>query len=840
LEAQVQKGNDNFKMEIENYVIKSEERELLTKFKDEIGQKANGLFECETNFVPKFLVISSALFKKWFNKDDVNPILKSIQKLAIDYFSDNKLIIRSSAERESYNERGFYESSLGEIQQDNICNEIIRIWKTNILFVKSFPDNNFSIVIQQYIKPKYLGHLSNERRLNKYNNSWYYEILNPDGSYLEGDYINTNNLTKVFIEPFCNTKVALINVLKNIATNNSYDRFHFEWVWDGNRIWIVQKDKEYTTNIGNEPGNDWRGKLTKIIYTNDYTLRCLNTINSTKNSWEKIECIETFKNCGLPFGQVYILEGEKLLHNLIDESFPNTLNEDLIWLLTNPIVIRMDIKGSKGNRTLLPRTETLQNIEEVKNFIINNLRKFRQEGINFDNICFLLHRFIISKSCAFALSKPNMPRARIDSTWGIIDGLYFHPHDSFEVQKGKKFSCQQRIRCKTEYLDTDSNGKWVSKKSGEKFDWKESLTKNELKRILEYNEKIAGYLNKEVTVMYFVGVFKETGYPAIIPWFYSTEEIPESSEKFTDAIFSEKRILITQHDEFKILKERFDTIIANNRVSIKLKLVPELLRDREFIEEIGKFSAEKRVPIVLDGSILSHPYYILRKQNAIVQVRNPFEPTYSKQTFYKLVRDKIPVQIESKGEIAKVVTITPEQTLELIKQKIVEEAYEFFWEEEGDNLMEELADLYELIRGAAKIFSADIDEIKSIADKKREKKGGFEAVTFLIETQEKALIEIIDSIQNSKLEIDNDNSKNQILSQIPRHHGSSYSNETINISYIPSLFDKKTKKRTEIVGPTPKDSKYIIEYTKNKIIVKPPSKIKLSDLNQLEIRFDDL
>lgn len=826
-------------MEIENYVTRSDEKELLTKTQNEIGQKAHGLFDCDLNFVPKFLVISSTLFKKWYGKEDISLILISFQKLAKDYFSNQHLIIRSSAKRETSDERGFYESSLGKIKLSDISTEILSVWETNIPFVDSIPDNDFSIIVQEYIEPIYIGHLSNERRLNEHKHLWYYEVLNPDGSYFEGDYINTNELVKVLLKPFCNTKASLIDLIKNIAANNSFDRFHFEWVWDGKRIWIVQKDKEKTISITHEPGSDWKGKLTKIVNTDDYTLVSLNTVTTTKNSWKKIKCIDTFIQCKLPYGQVYILEGEELLEDILDRRFPDSLTNDLTWLLLNPIVIRMDIKGEKGCGTLLPRTETLQSIADVKKFIFSNLEKFRREDISFDNVCFLLHRFIISKSCAFALSKPRIPRARIDSTWGIVDGLYFHPHDSFEVQNGKKFNHQKRIRCKTEYLDIDNNGNWISRKSGENFDWKESLSINELKKIFEYNEKISGHLNKEVTVMYFVGIFKETGYSSVLPWFYSTEEIPDTSEKFTDAIFSEKRILVTQHQDFNILKEKFDSLKTNNRISIKLKLIPDLLRDRDFIEDIGRFSSEKRVPIVLEGSILSHPYYLLRKLKAIVQVRNPFEPTYSKQTFYKLVRDKIPVQIESKGETAKVVTITSEQTLELIKQKIIEEAYEFFWEEENDNLMEELADLFELIRGAAKIFSADIDEVIAIADKKKEKKGGFESSTFLIETQEKALIEIIDAIQNSKLAIDENSTKSSVTSQIPRHKGSSYLNEIINISYIPSLVDSKTKKRTETVGPNTNESKYIIEYTKNKIIVKPLNKNRFSDSSQLKINFDE-
>ena len=825
-------------MEIKNYVIRSDERELLTKFKDEIGQKALGLYDCDIEFIPKFIIISSTLFKKWVEDEDIKKVLEGFQHLASDYFAEKELIIRSSAKIETCDERGFYESSLGKVKISNIYTEVLKVWETNKPFVNSFPDNHFSIIVQEYIEPKYLGHLSNERRLNENNNSWYYEILNPDGSYFEGNFITANEIGFDKLNPTCHTKSALTELLYKIASNNSMDRFHIEWVWDGMRIWLVQKDKEQKINVTYGPGSEWKGRLSKIVNTQDYPLECLKTVKTTNNTWNKVKCIETFIECNLSFGEVYILEGSDLLYQILDGVFSDSLKKDLLWLLTSPIVIRMDIKGEKGNRTLLPRTETLQNFDDVKGFISSNLKKFKSEDVPFDDICFLLHRFIISKSCAFALSKPRIPRARIDSTWGIVDGLYFHPHDSFEVQKSKKFISHKRIRCKTEYLDIDSVGHWISRKCGEDYDWKESLSTNELKKILEYNEKIASHLNKEVTVMYFVGIFKETGYPSILPWFYSTEEIPDSSEKFTDTVFSGKRILISDISDFNALKDKFDALKTNNRISIVLKLKPELLREREFIEKIGEFSEEKKIPIILEGSILSHPYYILRKQHAIVQVRNPFEPSFSKQSFYKLVRDKIPIQIESKGESAKVLKITPEQTLELIKQKIIEEAFEFFWEYESDNLMEELADLYELIRSASRIFSSDIDEINKIADNKREKKGGFESGTFLIETQEKSLIEMINGIKDSKLEMEEDYLNNFIMSQIPRHKGSSYANEIISISYIPSLLDKKTKKRIEIVGSSIKDDEYIIEYTKSKIIIKPYPKIKASDSNQLELPFD--
>ena len=107
-------------MEIKNYVIRSDERELLTKFKDEIGQKALGLYDCDIEFIPKFIIISSTLFKKWVEDEDIKKVLEGFQHLASDYFAEKELIIRSSAKIETCDERGFYESSLGKVKISNI------------------------------------------------------------------------------------------------------------------------------------------------------------------------------------------------------------------------------------------------------------------------------------------------------------------------------------------------------------------------------------------------------------------------------------------------------------------------------------------------------------------------------------------------------------------------------------------------------------------------------------------------------------------------------------------------------------------------------------------------
>jgi len=191
------------------------------------------------------------------------------------------------------------------------------------------------------------------------------------------------------------------------------------------------------------------------------------------------------------------------------------------------------------------------------------------------------------------------------------------------------------------------------KKSGTEWDWGESLTQKEIIKVCEFNNKISDHLDSPVTVMYFVKVDKRTGYPSILPWYYTTEEVTESSQRFTDVIFAQKRFLIQTENDFEELK----TSVAKGqtkKITITLKLNPDLLRDKDLLETIGSFSKEHNISIELQGSILSHTYYILRKMDVSVKTVDPFDPQYDKQFFYKLVRDKIPINIESKGEKARV------------------------------------------------------------------------------------------------------------------------------------------------------------------------------------------
>ena len=104
--------------------------------------------------------------------------------------------------------------------------------------------------------------------------------------------------------------------------------------------------------------------------------------------------------------------------------------------------------------------------------------------------------------------------------------------------------------------------------------------------------------------------------------------------------------------------------------------------------------------------------------------------------YNKLVRDNIPEIIESKGETPVIRILTDEEYKIELEKKLMEE-YKEVLEAEGQDRLEELADMLELLRYLAKLEGANLDQIVSIADEKSLKRGGFEKKIFLEKVIEK-------------------------------------------------------------------------------------------------------
>ena len=98
--------------------------------------------------------------------------------------------------------------------------------------------------------------------------------------------------------------------------------------------------------------------------------------------------------------------------------------------------------------------------------------------------------------------------------------------------------------------------------------------------------------------------------------------------------------------------------------------------------------------------------------------------------YNKLVRDKIPNIIKEKGETPVVRTLDESEYKNELEKKLYEE-YKEVIEATGDDRVEELADMLEVIRALANLENKNLNEVIVIADKKNEKRGAFEEKIFL-------------------------------------------------------------------------------------------------------------
>ena len=111
-----------------------------------------------------------------------------------------------------------------------------------------------------------------------------------------------------------------------------------------------------------------------------------------------------------------------------------------------------------------------------------------------------------------------------------------------------------------------------------------------------------------------------------------------------------------------------------------------------------------------------------------------------KKIYNKLVRDKMidiyehDVANKISASDYKVRYLTPQETLEELKTKLLEESQEVFeayGDEDKSHLKEEIADVIEVIDAILYHNGIALDEVLSIRDKKKEKKGGFEKGLYL-------------------------------------------------------------------------------------------------------------
>ena len=99
-------------------------------------------------------------------------------------------------------------------------------------------------------------------------------------------------------------------------------------------------------------------------------------------------------------------------------------------------------------------------------------------------------------------------------------------------------------------------------------------------------------------------------------------------------------------------------------------------------------------------------------------------------TYNKLVRDRIPEIIRNNGEEPETRILSDEEYKEELEKKLLEE-YNEVLNASGNDRIEELADMLEVMISLAALEEKTLDDIITKAEQKREKRGGFKEKIYL-------------------------------------------------------------------------------------------------------------
>ena len=658
-------------------------------------------------------------------------------------------MLRSSAVDETMDERGSLVSE-EVVKLGDLCKTL-----SDCVLATKKCGKAIHWIFQKRIETRLRGHLSNERRVARAKRDWVieFEVL--------GSRPEVRDPLRLAIRKWrdgtlkspaaleCSSTISIDHVLRNPAqwAADRKIRLHFEWVWDGTCVWLVQGD--ICTAKG---GTDPRTLLPKhvhIVRTDNFR-RFRVATDSDFEAYRKLSNTQRYSKLGYQLPAFYVLEDRDAIQELISGKPSQTIIDDLEALVSQPLVIRIDGKGlPPDKRQMLPRSDELRTVPAVIDWFSKELSKALGglEGCH-DRLVFICHHFVPAVASAWSMAEPGKRVVRIEALWGIPEGMYWYGHDAYEVDTGEvalvraianpgRFRYSRRERYKEWYIAPNAEGVWCAHRTSEQFDWKATISDDRwLSEMALVSRKIAEDLGYSVNVMWFLGVHKEASNHAILPWYHERSELDRSALRVAPRFKradSQAVELHTQADWEMLKHTSSPGLVHVKRITVSPR-DPSLIRSKEFLEELSAFANKHNAVIELKGGVLSHVFYILQRAGCIVEIVDLFGTKEESLVFKKVVRDKIPDSIAEKGELVTQLKIKGEELVSALKAKLIEEAIEVMDAKSTDETMEELADVLEVLHALSHHLKIGMKNIEEARKLKRQKRGGFDEGKVLVKT----------------------------------------------------------------------------------------------------------
>lgn len=691
-----------------------------------VGQKAKGLLSIPTPWRLPFLCVSSEVYDNYCKAktpQDKQHVIKKVSKqlreaLPCIGVQSGEIIIRSSGVEEGMFDRGRYESTTSPLADVECALEKL----FHGLSQDCDPLPKMAFVVQKYIPGSALGHLSNERRFSQVKREWVYELI-KDNDVVLSDRISVRYWRTSFDTPekeelTCNSQSEISTALRKVAWFYSKRKkaIHFEFIWDGSRVILVQADPETSDN---DSLSDPMAPSVKVNSASLSDLKVLREVGDEDKKYNKVKNKLLYEKIGLHTAPIYILNSDSVLSELRKGEISPLLEADLKALANNSAIVRLDIANvDTQQRQLLPRSNEIRDYEQLIAFLLEQKELLNNGG----DIAFLFHVFIPARGAAFVNATPTGRIVEIEALWGLPEGLYYNAHDKIivdtksvnpEIISAENVEIlSKQAAYKEFYVAPNENGQWVQKRTAQPYDWRLCIDDDSIVQIATESRMIANEAGKSISVMWFLGIDESYYKTRNLAWYH--EEFNRggyTSSEYKKKYFCEAETTIKDEESFQAFVNNPDI----KEVTIK-PVEDILLRDKDFLKKVGEAAKKKDAAIILEGAVLAHPLYQLCRTGARVLIPKQHSRYNDESYFNKLVRDKIPDIITKNGEEVICQKLTQNALLRALMEKAVEEALEIATAP-ASSLIEELGDEYEVV-------SSILEVIKSVntIDKHQQKR----------------------------------------------------------------------------------------------------------------------
>ena len=556
----------------------------------EIGHKAAGLARLPRSWTPPFLVLGPSFTAGWKRTGSAAKALGFDDSAAsgrrlLARFAPNStspLLIRSNGSAEAARPglgatvviRGGVDALLAGLD-DYLDQQLDRA-----------PD--LLPLLQRGVEPAFLGLLSNDRGLTADPRRWLVEEV-VDRRFLT-TYSTTieNTLTAT---GGASLRPALRSVAKRLQHGD--DRYRVEWLWDGDRIWVVQADPI--------PDHRRRGCGFTLPATRVAT-RGGSLIESARFGGAKVSRWRAMADAGLPTYPLLVITGEEAL----TPAAPEKLNEFVARFSETAVVARTDLAHPDATTTvLLPTSSPSREPTALLRFVADAADQFAAEGLAPSDWAVLFSPLYPVGVSALAWAEPTKHEVRIDALWGYPDGVMNLPHDSFVVPG------PARRRFKGVCL-APAAGEWKMRDVLPPLDWGRTLSRAELETIAAWARTMARHQSSAVMLMVLARVGGGRGPSGCLPFYFEHRSSCGRAEIGLSRHARTLPVMRNSHD-LESLDRRCDSVQA-----VRLRPDPAQMRDGKFLTRVGTWAASKDISIVFEGSALGHPFYLLQSTGARV------------------------------------------------------------------------------------------------------------------------------------------------------------------------------------------------------------------------------